>query len=77
MLPTGVGIAVLVGGLLPARAQWGGGWGGGTGGGGRRLPDYEPNWEEPDVGPSVFTGGHGASAGPNRRGVNVDNRQWI
>jgi len=32
VLPTGVGIAVLVGGLLPARAQWGGGWGFNRGG---------------------------------------------
>ena len=32
MLPTGVGIAVLVGGMLPACAQWGGGWGFNRGG---------------------------------------------
>ena len=32
MLPTGVGIAVLVGGMLPAYAQWGGGWGFNRGG---------------------------------------------
>lgn len=32
MLSTGVGIAVLVGGMLPACAQWGGGWGFNRGG---------------------------------------------
>lgn len=32
MLPAGVGIAVLVGGMLPACAQWGGGWGFNRGG---------------------------------------------